>query len=109
VFPDGDLMPIANLVRAAELAGFEIRDVENLREHYARTLRSWVRNLEANQRAAVAATDQRTYRIWRLYMGASAQGFRTGRMAIYQTLMAKPHPGGPDSAPATRRHLYLAT
>jgi cyclopropane-fatty-acyl-phospholipid synthase len=109
VFPDGDLMPIAKLVRAAELAGFEIRDVENLREHYTRTLRSWVRNLEANQRAAVAATDERTYRIWRLYMGASAQGFRSGRMAIYQTLMAKPRAGGSDGAPATRRHLYTAT
>ena len=36
-----------------EAAGFEVRDVEALREHYARTLRAWVANLEAGWDEAV--------------------------------------------------------
>lgn len=106
VFPDGDLLPIAEMSRAAERAGFEVRDVENLREHYARTLRAWVRNLEINRERAIAATDEFTYRVWRLYMAGSAQGFRAGRMALYQSLLAKPHADGTASVPATRRNLY---
>ncbi len=56
VFPDGELLPISTTVRSAETNGFEVRDVESLREHYALTLRHWVRRLEANHAAAVAAT-----------------------------------------------------
>ncbi len=55
VFPDGELLDVGDVVLAMERAGFECRDVESLREHYARTLRSWVANLEANWEAAVAA------------------------------------------------------
>jgi cyclopropane-fatty-acyl-phospholipid synthase len=105
VFPDGDLLPIAEMTRAAEHAGFEVRDVENLREHYARTLRAWTANLEANWDAAIAATDERTVRIWRLYMAGSAQGFARGRMGLFQTLLAKPE-NGDARVPPTRRGLY---
>jgi len=108
VFPDGDLLPIAMMTREAERAGFEVRDVENLREHYARTLREWVRNLEANRDSAIRATDERTYRIWRLYMAGSAQGFWRGRMALFQSLLAKPGADGNASVPPTRRELYTA-
>ena len=47
VFPDGELEPMATMIEALEGAGFEVRDVESLREHYALTLRAWVANLEA--------------------------------------------------------------
>jgi len=106
VFPDGDLLPIGETLRGAERAGFEVRDVENLREHYAHTLRAWARNLEAHRDAALAATNERTYRIWRLYLGGSAQGFARGRMALYQTLLAKPDAGGRAHVPVTRDDLY---
>jgi cyclopropane-fatty-acyl-phospholipid synthase len=106
VFPDGDLLPIATMTREAERAGFEVRDVENLREHYALTLRLWVANLEANRDLAIRLTDERTYRIWRLYMAGSAQGFWRGRMALFQSLLAKPDHEGNAAVPATRRELY---
>ena len=106
VFPDGELLPIWGMLQFAEQHGFEVRDVENLREHYARTLRDWVANLERNREAAIAATDERTYRVWRLYMAGSAQGFTRGRMGLFQTLLAKPDPERKVPLPATRRDLY---
>ena len=106
VFPDGDLLAIDVSARAAEREGFEVRDVENLREHYARTLRAWVANMAQNHQAVVDATDRRTERIWRIYMAGSARGFALGRMGLMQTLLAKPHPDGRCEIPATRRDLY---
>jgi cyclopropane-fatty-acyl-phospholipid synthase len=108
VFPDGDLLAVDVSARAAERAGFEVRDMENLREHYTRTLRAWVANMAANRQAVVDATDSRTERIWRIYMAGSARGFALGRMGLMQTLLAKPHPGGRSDIPSTRRDLYRA-
>lgn len=107
VFPDGELVPVADALLCAEKTGFEIRDVENLREHYTRTLRAWVENLERHREEAIQATDETTYRVWRLYMAGSAQGFRTGRIGLFQALLAKPASDGVVSAiPPTRRDLY---
>jgi len=89
VFPDGELLPIEKTIEAAEDAGFETRDVENIRSSYALTLRHWVSNLEANREAAVAAADQLTYRIWRMYMSGSVAAFELGAIAVYQTIYTK--------------------
>lgn len=105
VFPDGDLVSVDATLRGAEAAGFEIRDVENLREHYARTLRAWYANLENKRDDIIAATDERTYRIWKIYMAGSALNFWRGQMGLIQTLLAKAE-GGPGNIPATRRDLY---
>jgi cyclopropane-fatty-acyl-phospholipid synthase len=108
VFPDGELTPISELLTAAESIGFEVRDVENLREHYATTLRHWVRNLEVRHKAAVALTDEVTYRIWRLYMSGCAYNFERGRLGVYQSLLCKPT-GGHSGLPPTRADWYVAT
>ena len=105
VFPDGELVPIAETLRFAEHAGFEVRDVESLREHYAMTLRAWVSNLERNRGTAIGIAGEAAYRTWRLYMAGSAQGFASGRMGIFQTLLAKPD-GGRVDLPLTRADLY---
>src|ERR1700720_2996780 len=85
VFPDGDIPPLPNMLRAAEAAGVEIRDVENLREHYALTLRHWLRRLETHHAEALSFVDEATYRVWRLYLAGSADGFCRGHIAVYQT------------------------
>ena len=59
VFPDGEIEPLATMIEALEGAGFEVRDVESLREHYALTLRAWVGNLEANWDEAVGLQQRR--------------------------------------------------
>ena len=81
VFPDGELIDVGDTVLAMERAGFEVRDVESLREHYARTLRAWVANLEANWDDAVRLAGLARARIWRLYMAGSAVGFTDGGVA----------------------------
>jgi cyclopropane-fatty-acyl-phospholipid synthase len=106
-FPDGELVTISTTLRAAEVSGLEIRDVESLREHYALTLHHWVRRLEAQADKARRITDDTTYRIWRLYMAGSAHGFRTGRLNVYQTLLAKPSEGR-SGLPLTRKDWYRA-
>jgi cyclopropane-fatty-acyl-phospholipid synthase len=106
VFPDSDIPPIPLVLQAAETAGLEVRDVENLREHYTLTLRHWVRRLEASHEQARAFVNEPTYRIWRLYMAASAHGFDHGDLAVYQTLLAKPVAGGHVRLPLTRRDWY---
>jgi cyclopropane-fatty-acyl-phospholipid synthase len=106
VFPDSDIPPLPLVVQAAAGAGFEIRDVENLREHYALTLRQWVRRLEAAHEQALAHVNEPTYRVWRLYMAGSAHGFQCGDLAIYQTLLSKPTLSGSAHLPLTRKDWY---
>ena len=106
VFPDGKLTASADVIRAAEATGFEVRDVESLREHYAMTLRHWVRSLEDKSRDAVALVGNHTYRVWRLYMSASANAFATAGINIIQTLLAKPDAAGRSKIPLTRDDIY---
>ncbi len=106
VFPDGKLTASADVVAAAEASGFEVRDVESLREHYAMTLRHWVKSLEEKSREAQAIVGDHTYRVWRLYMAASANSFATAAINIVQTLLAKPDSAGRSNIPLTRDDIY---
>ena len=106
VFPDGDIPPLPMMLRAAESAGFEIRDVENLREHYGLTLRRWLRNLEARHSEARAFVSEETYRVWRLYLAGSGHCFRCGQLGVYQTLLAKLDDTGAAGLPLTREDWY---
>lgn len=105
VFPDGELVPIGTTTRAAEQAGFEVRDVENLREHYALTLAHWVHNMEEHAETARRLVDEVTYRIWRLHMAGSEHYFRHGWLDLYQTLLAKSEQGL-SGLPLTRADWY---
>ncbi len=109
VFPDGELTPISVTLQAAEGVGFEVRDVESLREHYALTLRHWVRRLEAHHDQALKFVDEPTYRVWRLFMSGSAHGFTTGRLNVYQALLVKPDARGRSGLPLTRHDWYLGS
>jgi len=101
VFPDGELVPISTTLRVAEEAGFEVRDVESLREHYALTLRHWVRRLEAHHEQALQFVDEPTYRVWRPFMSGSAHGFSVGRLNVYQALLVRPGGRGRNARPTT--------
>ncbi len=89
VFPDGGLVPAWRTVRDAQLAGFVLVDVQQLRPHYALTLRRWVANLEQRWEDAVAASSEPVARIWRLYMAGSAAAFDRGDLGVVQVLGTK--------------------
>jgi cyclopropane-fatty-acyl-phospholipid synthase len=109
VFPDGELLPIAEVVAAAERAGFEVRDLESLREHYAETLAHWLARLEARFADAVALAGEQRARLYRLYLAASAVGFRLGRTNVYQLLLSRRTPSGrAEGLPRSRAEWYRA-
>lgn len=105
VFPDGELVPVSTTLGAAEQSGFEVRDVENLREHYAMTLRHWLTRLERNANQAQRITNEATYRCYRIYLAGSAHAFRTGRLNLHQALLARPERGA-SGLPLTRSDWY---
>lgn len=107
VFPDSELQPIGQVLTAAEGAHFDVRDVESLREHYAKTLRHWVTRLENRRVEATAQVGPEAYRVWRLYMAGSAHGFQRGHLSIYQTLLAKSDAYGTAKIPLTRKNWYV--
>jgi cyclopropane-fatty-acyl-phospholipid synthase len=104
VFPDGELDCVSNIQLGMERAGFEIQDVEALRRHYALTLRHWVKRLEEQRDTALQEVDEQTYRVWRLYMAASAREFEAGGTGIYQILASRR--GVETALPLTRTDLY---
>jgi cyclopropane-fatty-acyl-phospholipid synthase len=106
VFPDGEIPRLAPMTEAASDAGFEVRDVENLREHYVLTLRHWSRGLERHADEARRLVGDEAYNVWRLYSGCSAHNFAMGRMGVVQMLLAKPAPDGSASVPLTRADIY---
>ncbi|OWL94463.1 hypothetical protein CBQ26_16480 [Deinococcus indicus] len=106
VFPDGQLLPIWETVKHATEAQFEVRDIENLREHYARTLTHWAANLETHHAEARAALGEQRHRLWRLYLGATSHYFEKGHLGLYQTLLAKPDEQRRAHVPLSRADLY---
>jgi cyclopropane-fatty-acyl-phospholipid synthase len=103
VFPDGELVDVGESLLLMERVGFEVRDVESLREHYARTLRAWVANLEGAWDEAVRLVGEPRARIWRLYMAGSAISFEDSDIAVHQVLGVVPTSTGTSGMPRTRR------
>jgi cyclopropane-fatty-acyl-phospholipid synthase len=109
VFPDGELVPVGEVLTAAERAGFEVRDLESLREHYAETLAAWLARLEARWTEAVAIAGERRARLYRLYLAGSAVGFRLGTTSVFQLLLARRTAlGAVEGIPRCRGEWYVA-
>jgi cyclopropane-fatty-acyl-phospholipid synthase len=106
IFPDLDLLPLHVILQSAGRAGWEVRDVENLREHYTMTLRKWLENLDANWAAAVAEVGVPTARMFRAYLGHSSHSFQVGDINLIHTLFAKPDAEGRVGIPLTREYMY---
>ena len=108
VFPDGEMPRLAPMTDAAQRAGFEVRDVENLREHYTQTLRCWVRRLEAQGSKARAIAGDATYNVWRFWLAGSAHSFAIGRLGVVQMLLAKWTQDARALVPRSRTDIYAA-
>lgn len=99
VFPDGELHEVGSVITALQNAGLEVRHMENLREHYALTLRRWVANLEENWDAAVAEVGEGRVKIWQLYMAGSAVMFEANDIHVDQVLAVKTPSNGDSRLP----------
>lgn len=105
IFPGGELDHIGNTVTMMELHGFEVHDVENLREHYQRTCRLWHDRLRARYDEAVAEVGEVKARMWLLYLGGCSVAFERNTVRLYQTLVSHKRKG-PSGLPPTRADLY---
>jgi cyclopropane-fatty-acyl-phospholipid synthase len=106
VFPDGEMPRLPAMTEAAQGVGFELRDVENLREHYTQTLRHWSRRLAARKTQARSIVGDSTFNVWRFWLAGSAHSFATGRLGVVQMLLAKLTADANALIPATRADIY---
>ena len=106
VFPKGELPHLHRVVHDMSVQDFEVHDVESLRMHYARTLGLWSDNFERRYPDAVAASSERTARIWRIYLAGCAHAFEQRWISIYQVLASKQRKPGPTELPLTRDWMY---
>jgi cyclopropane-fatty-acyl-phospholipid synthase len=108
IFPDSELIPVARVTEAAERAGFEVRDLESLREHYAETLAHWLHRLEQHFDEAVQLVGAERARAWRLYLATSSVAFRLAEISVFQLLLVHPGKDGRASVPRTRERWYAS-
>ncbi|MFD6277395.1 class I SAM-dependent methyltransferase [Streptomyces sp. NPDC060209] len=106
IAPDMHMRPLGETVGLMEGAGFEVRDVESMREHYVLTVEAWHRTLEERWPEFVALVGEETARVWRLYLVGGALAFEERRMGVDQILSVRPGPEGPAGMPATRHGWY---
>lgn len=105
VFPQGELAHLSTVVRTMQEGGLEVRDVENLRRHYARTCALWAENFENNAAHIRTLTDAKRFRIWHVYLAGCAYAFAHDRISLYQIVCGK---AGSNLAllPWSRRYMY---
>ena len=106
VFPHGELAHLGTVVRCMQEGGLEVRDVENLRRHYARTCAIWTDNFERNAERIKQLTDARRFRIWHVYLAGCSYAFQHDWISLYQIVCGKA--GRAPAMPWSRRPMYAA-
>ena len=103
IFPGAYPPSLREMLEVLEPCGFSVLDVENLRLHYALTLRHWLARFEGAREQVARMYDERFVRAWRLYLCGSQAAFRAGEMQLFQVLFAR---GRSNRVPWTRAYLY---
>jgi cyclopropane-fatty-acyl-phospholipid synthase len=105
VFPHGELVHLSTVVKSMQAGGLEVRDVENLRRHYARTCLLWNENFEKNATSIAFMTDPKRFRIWHVYLAGCAYAFQHDWISLYQIVCGKAGQR-PEQLPWSRRAMY---
>jgi cyclopropane-fatty-acyl-phospholipid synthase len=109
VFPNGELPHISLALHEMQVGGLEALDIECLRRHYTRTLSQWSHNFEANEAAVRGMVDEKTWRIWRIYLAGCAHAFSQNWVSLYQVLACKAGTtDGLNPTPWSRAYMYQA-
>ncbi len=106
IFPGSELDNVGHTIDMMQLNGFEVHDLEALREHYGLTTSHWYRNLLKNSEEARKKVGEEKLRMWLLYLAAVSIGFANGSMHIFQIVATKHRAKGPSGLPLTRADLY---
>ncbi|MFO7761955.1 MAG: class I SAM-dependent methyltransferase [Thermodesulfobacteriota bacterium] len=106
IFPGSELDNVGHTIDMLEICGFEVHDMESLREHYALTTRHWYRGLMANREEAIQYVGMEKFLMWALYLAGVSIGFNDGSMHICQVLATKHAAKGASGLPLTRADLY---
>ncbi|HWA67111.1 MAG TPA: cyclopropane-fatty-acyl-phospholipid synthase family protein [Mycobacteriales bacterium] len=102
ITPDMHMRPVHETIAILAAAGFEVRDVHAMREHYVHTVAAWQRQLDRRWDEVVAAVGVTQARVWRLYLAGGALAFAENRMGVDQILSVKPTSAGISGMPPTR-------
>lgn len=105
VFPHGELPHIGLVLKTMQEGGLEVLDVENLRRHYAQTCSIWADNFEAHANQIRMLTDDKHYRIWRVYLAGSAHAFTHDWISLYQVVCTKAGRNA-SALPWSRKFIY---
>jgi cyclopropane-fatty-acyl-phospholipid synthase len=103
IFPGAYPPALSEMSQIFEPSDLSVLDVENLRLHYAQTLRHWLDLYEAAGERVRAMFDEKFVRMWRLYLAGSIAAFSTGTLQLFQVLFAT---ADNNDVPWTRAHLY---
>lgn len=105
VFPHGELAHLSMVIKTMQQGGLEVRDVENLRRHYAKTCAAWTENFENRADDIARLTDAKRFRIWHVYLAGCAYAFAHDWISLYQIVCGK---AGEDPAqiPWSRKYMY---
>lgn len=105
VFPHGELVHLSTVIQTMQQGGLEVRDVENLRRHYARTCAIWADNFETRAERIRQLCDEKKFRIWHVYLAGCAYAFAHDWISLYQIVCGK---AGlePSSHNWSRRYMY---
>jgi cyclopropane-fatty-acyl-phospholipid synthase len=106
IFPGSELDHIGHSVESMEASGFEVHDVEGLREHYAQTTRLWCQRLSARKDEAIAQVGEAKYRLWVAYLAGVSFAFKNGTLRLFQTVATRHNKNVPVELPPTRADLY---
>lgn len=103
IFPGAYPPSVREMMDIFEPHRFSVLDVENLRLHYAQTLRHWLQRYEDHLEEIRAMFDEAFVRAWRLYLSGSIATFASGNLQLFQVVFAR---GQDNSIPWTREHIY---
>jgi cyclopropane-fatty-acyl-phospholipid synthase len=103
IFPGAYPPSIGEMMQVFEPASLAVLDVENIRLHYACTLRRWLERYERSIDTVRATFDERFARMWRLYLAGSIAAFETGTLQLFQVLFTKQEN---NAIPWTREYMY---
>ena len=103
IFPGAHPPALSEMMRIFEPWNLSVLDVENIRLHYARTLRHWMELYDGASDQVARMFDEKFVRMWRLYLAGSIAGFTTGTLQLFQVLFA---PGVSNNVPWTRDYIY---